>query len=225
MAPLAVLRSFEQILTGIWDLELAAAADQHSQAALTSPHAPLRSGGPETPHEARTSGSDVSSGHDTDDAAVKHQAVVTGQWSASLPLSHAGLPRNVEPTCQIDNLVASFVKECQARAAEGVPVDVLTGPKYPSFTALVMSERAELSHPVSQLVNDLLGRCPDVTVLPDRIASFYLLHLYIRWLIAPTRESYDRLPEWAVPVPSQLQTLHPTWIDLIPWYLSRAPQS
>ena len=32
------------------------------------------------------------------------------------------------------------------------------------------------------------------------------------------KQSWDFMPEWLRPVPSQLSTPHSLWIDRIPWY-------
>jgi len=39
----------------------------------------------------------------------------------------------------------------------------------------------------------------------------------MRWQISPTQDTYDLLPEWVTPRPSQLFTAHPAWIDYLPW--------
>ncbi|KAL8866011.1 MAG: hypothetical protein Q9174_006556, partial [Haloplaca sp. 1 TL-2023] len=49
------------------------------------------------------------------------------------------------------------------------------------------------------------------------VAVLYIMFLIMRWQISPTRENYDRLPEWMTPRPSQLFTPHPAWVDHLPW--------
>ena len=43
------------------------------------------------------------------------------------------------------------------------------------------------------------------------------MYLIMRWQIHPSQETYDDLPEWVTPRPSQLFTPHPAWIDHLPW--------
>lgn len=43
------------------------------------------------------------------------------------------------------------------------------------------------------------------------------MFLIMRWQISPTLETYNRLPEWVTPRPSQLITPHPAWVDHLPW--------
>jgi hypothetical protein len=38
-----------------------------------------------------------------------------------------------------------------------------------------------------------------------------------RWMITPTQENYERIPEFFTPRPSQLMAPHPAWIDHIPF--------
>lgn len=33
------------------------------------------------------------------------------------------------------------------------------------------------------------------------------------------KQSWDLMPDWLRPVPSQLTTPHSAWIDRIPWYV------
>jgi hypothetical protein len=35
--------------------------------------------------------------------------------------------------------------------------------------------------------------------------------------VSPTPQTYENLPDWAAPRPSQLVTQHAVWIDQIPW--------
>lgn len=45
----------------------------------------------------------------------------------------------------------------------------------------------------------------------------YIMYMFMRWQIHPTQETYDRLPDWVTPRPSQLFTPHPVWVDHLPW--------
>lgn len=131
--------------------------------------------------------------------------------------AHTTPVRNIAPTCPLDGLLLEFLAERQQRAAEGVSCQKLVGPAYPSVSSLLNPERSIYSHPLSKVFTDILSTFPDLSALPEQVAVLYIMFLIMRWQISPTQETYDRLPDWVTPRPSQLFTPHPAWVDHIPW--------
>lgn len=125
--------------------------------------------------------------------------------------------RHVAPTCPLDAILIDFLNKRQRQAAQGIPRQKLAGPPYPSVSSLLNPEISVHSHPVSKLFTDILRTFPDISSLPEQVAVLYIMFLLMRWQIYPTQENYDRLPEWLTPLPSQLLTPHPVWIDYVPW--------
>lgn len=125
--------------------------------------------------------------------------------------------RNIAPTCPLDGLLLDFLAERKQRAAEGVPSLKLVWPAYPSVSSLLNPERSIYSHPVSKVFTDILSTFPDLSALPEQVAVLYIMFLIMRWQICPTQETYNRLPEWITPQPSQLFIPHPAWVDHLPW--------
>lgn len=125
--------------------------------------------------------------------------------------------RNIAPTCPLDGLLLDFLAERKERAAEGVSSQKLLGPNYPSVSSLLNPERSIYSHPVSKVLTDILSTFPDLSALPEQVAVLYIMFLIMRWQICPTQETYNRLPEWISPRPSQLFIPHPAWVDQLPW--------
>ncbi|KAK2744147.1 hypothetical protein FQN57_004407 [Myotisia sp. PD_48] len=135
---------------------------------------------------------------------------------------HYSMPvRNIEPTCPMDGILLDFLRTRQREAAEGVPSRQLIGPRYPSVSSLLNPAQGPYSHPLSRVFTDILSKFPDISTLPEQVAVLYVMFLFMRWQIYPTRENYDRLPDWFAPRPSQLITPHPAWIDYLPWPLMR----
>lgn len=132
-------------------------------------------------------------------------------------VAHTAPVRNIGPTCPLDGLLLNFLAERQQRAAEGVSSQKLVGPAYPSVSSLLNPERSIYSHPLSKFFTDILSTFPDLSALPEQVAVLYIMFLIMRWQISPTQETYDRLPEWVTPRPSQLFTPHPAWVDHLPW--------
>ena len=131
--------------------------------------------------------------------------------------AHSALVRNTAPTCTLDGILLDFLAERQQRAAEGVSNQKLVGPAYPSVSSLLNPERSLYSHPLSKVFTDILSTFPDLSALPEQVAVLYIMFLVMRWQISPTQETYDRLPDWVTPRPSQLFTPHPAWVDHLPW--------
>lgn len=130
---------------------------------------------------------------------------------------HSAPIRNGPATCPLDSLLLDFLHERQQQASEGVSTPKLVGPAYPSVSSLLNPARSVNSHPLSKVFTDILATFPDLSTLPEKVAVLYIMFLIMRWQISPTQENYDRLPEWVTPRPSQLFTLHPAWVDHLPW--------
>lgn len=143
--------------------------------------------------------SPLSAGHLTDHAQAP--------WAAPC--------RNLEPTCTLDAILLSFLQAKRAEAAGGVPEQKVVGPRYPHVSSL-LNPQVE-SHPLSRVFTDILGTFPTIDALPQQVATLYVMFLLMRWQIYPTKENYERLPDWMTPRPSQLFTPHPAWIDYVPW--------
>ena len=125
--------------------------------------------------------------------------------------------KNGPPTCPLDSLLLDFLFERRQRAAEGLPSQEVVGPRYPSVSSLLNPSTAAFSHPLSKVFTDILSTFPDISTLPERVAVLYIMFLIMRWQISPTRENFERLPPWVRPVPSQLRSEHPAWIDHLPF--------
>lgn len=125
--------------------------------------------------------------------------------------------RNCEPTCPLDALLLDFRSERQQRAAEGYEQNEVTGPRYPSVSSLLNPANSKYSHPVSKVFTDIITKFPEISCLPEKVTILYLMFIYMRWMISPTKENYERLPEWIRPLPCQLDIPHPAWMDYLPY--------
>ena len=146
-------------------------------------------------------------------------------------------PRNVSQTCPLDGLLLKFLSDQRERVLHGVQTSEIIGPPYPSFRTLIDPQASEKSHALSRVFTDMLGKFPDISTLPEQVAILcapvphytkpfgcpvltlyrYIMFIIMRWQIHPTQETYDRLPDWITPRPSQLFTPHPAWVDHLPW--------
>ncbi|CAI6341177.1 unnamed protein product [Periconia digitata] len=193
-----------------------------------SPHNRVSTGGPpETPFDERM-GVDFLLENNASRRPVDPSLTATSTQTVAIcgngigqhaPLlsPYSTLPRYVQPTCPLDALLLDFLSERRSHAAAGATLKELAGPPYPNFTVVVYPERKMESHPLSKLHTDILQTFPDIQGLPEKVAIIYIMFLVMRWLVDPTQENYDRMPEWVTPRPSQLFKDHPFWYDYIPW--------
>ncbi|CAI7676870.1 unnamed protein product [Penicillium discolor] len=52
---------------------------------------------------------------------------------------------------------------------------------------------------------------------PERLGTGWLTYHFSRWVIAPSPETYGRLPAFLRPVQGQMTTPHPLVLDFMPW--------
>lgn len=127
------------------------------------------------------------------------------------------LPQFLQATCPLDTLLGDFLNDRRRRRADGADNNALVGPKYPNFDPLIEPSREHHSHELSKVFTDILRTFPDISRLPDQVAVVYIMFLVMRWLVAPTRENYELMPEWVQPRASQLFTPYPHWCSYLPW--------
>lgn len=142
-----------------------------------------------------------------------------GAYSRTQP-AYQTTTRNCSATCPLDSLLLDCLAERRARISEGMPMSTVLGPSYPNVGVFLPSSEghnAGYSHPLSKFLTDILRTFPDISNLPEQVAVVYIMFLILRWQISPTRENYDRLPDWITPRASQILTAHPAWMDHIPW--------
>lgn len=51
--------------------------------------------------------------------------------------------------------------------------------------------------------------------LPEKVASIYMIYKALKWQIKPCLETYEDMPSWFSPRPSQLMCAHPSWVSQI----------
>ncbi|KIY01477.1 uncharacterized protein Z520_03029 [Fonsecaea multimorphosa CBS 102226] len=133
----------------------------------------------------------------------------TASWSV--------LPKNSPPTCPLDSLLLKFLQSRQ-REPVGASNALPTTPSYPSVSSLLnpSGPRRPLDD-LSQLMTDIISKFPNISELPEQLATLFVMFTHMRWQIHPTKENYERLPEWFRPTPAQIFHPHPAWMDHIPW--------
>ena len=88
--------------------------------------------------------------------------------------------RTVQPTCDVDVILLTFMHKQRGLMIEGVPRLQIEGPKYPSITSLLNPRRGETSHPISKVLTDLLSSLPSLVSVPEKTATLFMMYLLLR---------------------------------------------
>ena len=73
-----------------------------------------------------------------------------------------------------------------------------------------------LSDPISNAIAEILHGT-QMPNLPEKAACLLVMHRLLCWQISPLLETYEKIPEWFSPRPSQLVEAHALWVSQIPW--------
>ena len=83
-------------------------------------------------------------------------------------------PRNTLPSCPLDGLLLDFLNDNRRQAIEGIPIQDLAGPAYPSFLSLMQPQRRSWTHPLSKVFTDMLSKFPDIATRPEQVAILFV---------------------------------------------------
>ena len=84
--------------------------------------------------------------------------------SRGVPLAGQG-----PATCPLDTILLEAVAERVSLLEAGRSPEEVLGPEYPNFTILMNPEARAHSHPISQLLTDILRTFPDISRLPEQV--------------------------------------------------------
>ncbi|CAK7263733.1 hypothetical protein SEPCBS119000_000633 [Sporothrix epigloea] len=130
-----------------------------------------------------------------------------------------------EPTAAASSpFVTAAAASAAASPAAPSHLDDSTHAHFPSVISLlnpVLREPHEPQLPAVSISADHVTGPLTVFTTPEKLALLYVTRIYTRWLIAPTRQHYDSIPEFFRPTASQLIVPHPVWIDTLGWPRAR----
>ncbi|KAF2799155.1 hypothetical protein K505DRAFT_321314 [Melanomma pulvis-pyrius CBS 109.77] len=124
------------------------------------------------------------------------------------------VPLHIDPSCRLDTVILELFRSSRQRS-EKIPE--FTGPVFPSIGSLLNPESGSDYSPISNAIG-VHGRVTmAMPSLELKIAIMYNMCVYLRWLITPTKQNYEAMPEYLRPLEVQLTIPHPAWIDVIVW--------
>lgn len=110
----------------------------------------------------------------------------------------------------------SILKEAAEMIRSGTPPDLVIE-KHPNIAALFNESEYNNSGILSKwaagMVHSVQHRNIDFTCM----ASMYVFWYLMRWMIYPSPETYDCIPEWLRPTPNQLFMPHIKILDFVIW--------
>lgn len=132
------------------------------------------------------------------------------------------LPVYMPSTCPLDSILLDFLYSRRAsirNSSSPASAAAIAGPVYPSVSSLLNPAAGEVSHPLSKIMVDIISKFPHLAKLPEQVATLWGMYTTMRWQIAPSKETYDALPDHLKPVtsPQALIIPHPAWLHNLPW--------
>ncbi|KAH7162099.1 hypothetical protein B0J13DRAFT_1407 [Dactylonectria estremocensis] len=132
-------------------------------------------------------------------------------------------PKNTPPSCLADQILQGFADSIRT---DGVLTPASPGarskrfPLRPNLCSL-LDKSHHSDDEISNVVADVLRTYCEIEGLPKQVAVFYVMATLLKWMVLLDKQSWDLMPDWLRPVPSQLTTPHSAWIDRIPWPRAR----
>lgn len=109
-----------------------------------------------------------------------------------------------------------IIQEATAMIESGIPLKVVLE-SHPNIAALFDEEEFRRSGVLSRwaagMVHSMMLRGNTFTCFATMHVFWYLM----RWMISPSPETYELIPEWLRPTPNQLFMPHINMLDYIPW--------
>ncbi|KAJ4983975.1 bZIP transcription factor [Stagonosporopsis vannaccii] len=109
-----------------------------------------------------------------------------------------------------------ILQEATAMLGSGTPLEYVLE-QHPNITALF--DEAEF-HKSGILSKWAVGMVHSMMLKGNTFTCFAYMYVFwylMRWMISPSRETYEMMPEWLRPTPNQLFMPHINMLDYIPW--------
>ncbi|ROT38015.1 hypothetical protein SODALDRAFT_360336 [Sodiomyces alkalinus F11] len=175
--------------------------------------------------EAAAAAAGASAGNPLPDGATRAlTAPRLGQVAAATTLHPWEiLPKDTSPTCLADEILQNFIDSVRTKALISPKPAHERAAAYsrkPRVCSL-MDPRRRTEDVISNVVADIVRSYPEIETLPKQVAVFWNMALLLKWMVLLDRDSWEQMPPWLRPIPSQRAIPHAAWIDRIPWPKAR----
>lgn len=107
------------------------------------------------------------------------------------------LPKHMEATCPLDQILLDFLTSRRLLAAQGTPASVLVGPLNPSITGLVNPSFKGSAHAAIRVMADVVSTFKD-TKLQEQLGFFYIMYSTMRVSPGPFLPFLDEVSHMAL---------------------------
>ncbi|KAF2649039.1 hypothetical protein K491DRAFT_722050 [Lophiostoma macrostomum CBS 122681] len=126
------------------------------------------------------------------------------------------LPLHIDATCRLDTVLLEVTRAHRKHGESVSRITELSQPVFPSVRSLLNPDSNNARDPISAAIGEH-GRVTMQQPNLVKIALMYMMCIFLRWLISPTKRNYYAMPEFLRPVEAQSIVPHPAWIDIILW--------
>ncbi|OAL50142.1 hypothetical protein IQ07DRAFT_632071 [Pyrenochaeta sp. DS3sAY3a] len=141
--------------------------------------------------------------------------LLNGSASSGIQQLWECLPLHVQPTCRLDTVILEIMVSSRAHLQTSGQFPETS---FPSIASLLNPSARDSQNPISNALGQHGKVSMEIVGSAERVACLYYLGLYLQWLIAPTKRNFEAMPEFLRPIPSQLTTAHPIWVDSVVWF-------
>jgi hypothetical protein len=141
--------------------------------------------------------------------------------SSSIPTSFVNQPSTKfwefpvllsPPENIIDRYLVSILHGQRNENIQSLPIRIFK--HRPSICSIVSPDAARPDDMVSSTIAKLI-QSAGVSRLAETIGSLYTVYKIMQWQIFPCLKTYNNLPAWLTPRPSQLTVVHPSWVSQV----------
>jgi hypothetical protein len=125
--------------------------------------------------------------------------------------------RYLPPSDIIDHILLRTFQDQRRQGAErNSGLKLLEPPNMSPLLPTSEPNLASAAEPVSNALATLIFSTP-VQALPEKVACLYIMHKLLSWQITPGLNTYQEIPAWYSPLPTQLVDAHEIWVSYIIW--------
>ncbi|KAF1850324.1 uncharacterized protein K460DRAFT_382075 [Cucurbitaria berberidis CBS 394.84] len=127
------------------------------------------------------------------------------------------MPVNTRPDPgSLKHTFSGILQEATGMMERGAPVELIIE-THPNIAALLNEDEYNRSGILSKWAAGMVHSAQLKGDTFTCFASMYLFWYLMRWMIFPSPETYERVPDWLRPTPNQLFMPHINLIDFVAW--------
>ncbi|KAF2145186.1 uncharacterized protein K452DRAFT_222013 [Aplosporella prunicola CBS 121167] len=153
-------------------------------------------------------------------AAKQHESSDSGHDASVIACVHMNhpMPQTSSTVSPITYVVTTFREAKRQLRADGCPMPKVFGLPQVDYNAILAGETDfALEQPLSVWVARITNVFFSKVGLPEKLALAGMLRDVMKWQICPSKQNFEKLPEWVRPTQNQTVIPHDPTIDFLPW--------